>query len=282
MSYLRRVYAVPADGQEPLVAALWDAGTLGVEELEPAAVDEARLAAWFDGGAPGVAALPRGARLLGEEVVEPADWLAGWRAGASPIAIGARLWVDPREPDAPGVVVPEGRLALRIPARTAFGTGSHASTSLALRLLERLPLAGASVLDVGTGSGILALAALALGARRACGLDLDLGASLLAGQHARLNAVRGAAFWAGGVESLAAAVRFDVVLGNALPHELRPVEAPLARAVARGGRLIVSGMLVAEAGPVLERWRLLGLSPLDRLADGEWAAATLGRTPEGS
>ena len=278
MIYLRRVYAASEDAREALVGALWEAGTLGVEELASCTPgEEARHAAWFPEGAAPPANLPAGTRLVVEERVEAADWLAGWRASATPISIGERLWVDPREPDAPAVDAPSGRLALRIPARTAFGTGSHASTSLALRLLERLPLARAAVLDVGTGSGILTLAALALGARRAIGFDLDVAAALLAGQHARLNESRRAAFWAGGAESLADRARFDVVLANALPHELRPIDAEVARAVAPGGRLVVSGMLGTEADTALARWVALGLVAVDRLEDGEWAAASLAR-----
>lgn len=281
MSYMRRVYSAGAEGWEALAASLWEAGTMGIEEITDApAGGEGRLAAWFREGVAPPADLPPGARLVAEERVEAADWLAGWRAAARPMAIGERLWVDPREPDAPAAEAPAGRLALRVPARTAFGTGSHASTSLALRLLERLPLAGRAVLDVGTGSGILSLAALALGASRGAGFDLDLGAALLAGQHARLNGARGAAFWAGAADSLAGTARFDVVLANALPHELRPVEAAVARAVGPRGRVVVSGMLVTEAGAALERWSKLGLVAVDGLEDDEWSATTLAHAAE--
>ena len=281
MRYLRCTYAAPEELRELLVAALWDAGTLGVEEGVEESMEEggsggAEVVAWFGAAVPGLE-LPPGATRLAEEWVEGEDWLAGYRAAAQPIPVGERLWVDPREPDAPPVAPPAGRLALRIPARTAFGTGSHASTSLAVRLLERLPLEGVVLLDVGTGSGILSLAALALGARRAAGFDLDLAAALLAGQHARLNGIRGAAFWAGGIESLAAGARFDVVVANALPHELLPVAAAVAGVVAARGRLIVSGALAVEREPVLAGWRTLGLAPVDALEQEEWAAWTLAR-----
>jgi ribosomal protein L11 methyltransferase len=272
MRYLRRAYSVPDELREVLTASLWEAGTLGVE-------DGPELVGWFAGPAPEVA-LPPGARLRCEEWIEGEDWLAAYRDAARPIAVGDRLWIDPREPGSDPLPVPDHRLALRVPARTAFGTGSHASTRLARRLLERQPLAGAWVLDVGTGSGILSLAARALGARRAAGFDLDPAAALLAGQHARMNGVRGAAFWAGGVESLAPAARFGVVVANALPHELLPVAGAVGQAVAPGGRLIVSGVLAAEAGPVLAAWRVLGLEPVDEQADEEWVAWTLARGAE--
>jgi ribosomal protein L11 methyltransferase len=272
MRYLRRTYAAEGASRELLAAALWAAGTLGIEE-------GAELVAWFAAVPPAIV-LPAGAALRGEEWVAGEDWLAGYRAVAQPLAIGRRLWVDPREPEGASSAAAEGRIALRIPARTAFGTGSHASTRLALRLLEELPLAGARVLDVGTGSGILSLAAVALGARLAVGCDVDPAASLLAGQHARLNATaadpRASAFWAGSLAALAAAARFEVVLANALPHELRDDAAGIVAALAPGGRLVVSGVPVGESHAVLAAWAELGLRPLVELVEEEWVAWVLG------
>jgi ribosomal protein L11 methyltransferase len=278
MRYLRRVYTAPEESREALVSTVWEAGTLGLEE-------GTELVAWF-ADAVDVGELPPGVMLRSEQWVAAEDWLAGYRSLAQPMAIGDRLWVDPREPDAPPVAVPPGRIALRIPARTAFGTGSHASTRLVLLLLERLPLAGATVLDVGTGSGILSLAAVALGARRAVGLDLDLAAALLAGQHARLN--RGlvdpaaVAFWAGGVETLVPSAGFDLVLANALPHELREGATRLAGALAPAGRLVVSGVPAVDAAVALAGWESLGLRRAAELTEEEWVAWVLARPPLGA
>ena len=275
MRYLRRTFAVAPEALETLAASLWEAGTLGLEEL-PAAGAEAVVAAWFPEPAEDGPQLPAGARLVSAEWIAATDWLAGYRAAAQPIAVGARFWLDPREPDSPALEVPPGRLALRVPARTAFGTGSHASTRLALRLLEPLPLAGAAVLDVGAGSGVLSLAVLALGAAGAVGLDVDPAAALLAGQHARLNGLP-AAFWAGSLAALAGGARFPVVVVNALPHEVAAEAAAIAAAVAPGGRLVVSGVPVVEEQPVLAAWAAHGLAPERRLAEEEWVAWTLGR-----
>jgi ribosomal protein L11 methyltransferase len=269
MRYLRCTYAAPADVHELLVSALWEAGTLGVEERGE------DLVAWFAAEGASVA-LPAGAALRAEAWVEGADWLAGYRAQAQPLAVGERLWLDPREPDAPPLPAPPGRLTLQVPARTAFGTGSHASTRLALRLLETMPLAGATVLDVGAGSGVLAMAALALGARRATGLDVDPAAALLAGQHARLNDLP-AVFWAGSLAALRGGVAFAVVVVNALPHEVLPEAAALVAAVATGGRLLVSGVPVAEEDAVLAVWVDHALAPVERLAEEEWVAWRLER-----
>ncbi len=271
--YARRVYAVPAGAEGELVARLAEAGTLGIEEL-PAAAAESRLAAYFAAGPHADVTLPAGARLLEETSLPAADWLAGYRAAALPLAVGERLLLDPREPTEPAPDVPAGRILLRVPARSAFGTGSHATTRLALRLLERQALAGARLLDIGAGSGVLSLAALALGCGRAVGLDLDPSAALLAGQHARLNHLS-AAFWAGGLAALDAGAGFDLVIVNALPHEVLPEAPRIAAAVAAGGRLVVSGVLAEEAAPALAAWAGVGLRPLDAIAEEEWVAWTL-------
>ena len=276
MRYLRRLYAMPAERVDDLVAALWEAGTLGVEEPPANGEPTAAVIAWFDGEAVAAPALPPDARLVDESWVEAQDWLAGYRAHAQPLAVGERLWLDPREPDAEPLAPPPGRLRLRVPARTAFGTGSHASTRLALRLLEVLPLAGASLLDVGAGSGVLSLAALAFGARSALGLDVDPAAALLAGQHARLNGLP-AGFWAGPLAALAPAARFAVVVVNALPHEVLPEAAAIASAVAEGGSLVVSGVPLGEEDAVVRAWAALGLGPASRLVEEEWVGLLLRR-----
>jgi ribosomal protein L11 methyltransferase len=314
-AYVRRVFDVPADAADELVAALGDAGTLGIEELAGADGTQ-RLVAYFPAGEAVDVALPAGARLVEETELPAEDWMAGYRAAAQPLAIGELLWVDPREPSAaesavasalarvrkstssqvppfsshfrgterhvPSPDVPAGRTLLRIPARSAFGTGSHASTRLALRLLERLPLAGATVLDVGTGSGILAIAAVALGARRAAAFDVDVAAALLAGQHVRLNGMSARiCCWAGDIGALRTGAQFDVVAANALPHELRAEQRQIVDAVRLGGDLLVSGVPAEESEEVLASWlRDRSLRASIELVEEDWAARLLHRPLE--
>ncbi|HEV8241093.1 MAG TPA: 50S ribosomal protein L11 methyltransferase [Thermoanaerobaculia bacterium] len=316
-TYVRRVFDVTADVADEVIAALGDAGTLGIEEVAGAGGTQ-RLVAYFLPGETSDVALPAGARLVEETELPAEDWMASYRAAAQPLAIGELLWVDPREPSAAESAVararaaiqqpaassippfasrfrgmerhvadhpagvPAGRTLLRIPVRSAFGTGSHASTRLALELLERLPLAGATVLDVGTGSGILAIAAIALGARRAAACDLDLAAALLAGQHARLNGMSARiCCWAGGIDALRKGTQFDVVVANALPHELRSEQRRIVDAIRPGGDLVVSGIPAGERDAVLASWleqRGLGLAV--ELVEEEWAAQLVHRQLE--
>jgi ribosomal protein L11 methylase PrmA len=316
MTYLRRVYHVPADAADGAVAALGEAGTLGIEE-QPGADGWQRLVAYFAAGAAVEVALPAGVALVEESELPAEDWMASYRAAAQPLAVGELLWIDPREPSAAEAAVaraaaasrraassippfssrlrgmerhvaltsagvPAGRTLLRVPIRAAFGTGSHASTRLALRLLERLPLAGATVLDVGTGSGILAIAAVALGARRAAAFDVDLAAALLAGQHARLNGMSARiCSWAGDVGTLRHGAQFDVVVANALPHELHSEQRQIVAAVRLGGYLLISGIPAAESEKVLASWlRDRSLKASTELVEEEWTAQLLYRQPE--
>lgn len=274
-AYVRRVFDVPAGAADDLVAALGVAGTLGIEELAGPDGSQ-RLVAYFPAGEALDVALPAGSRLVEEAELPAEDWMASYRAAAQPLLVGDRFVIDPREPGGPAVEMAPGRLLLRVPARSAFGTGSHASTRLALRLLERRELAGRTVLDVGIGSGVLAMAALALGARRAAGFDVDAAAALLAGQHARLNGLH-VAVWAGGTAALAPSARFDLVMVNALPHEVRDESGRIAGAIEEGGSLVMSGVPASEGGTTLRAWAAHALSPVDELAEEEWVAWTLAR-----
>ena len=202
------------------------------------------------------------------------DPLADFRAASRPFAVGERFWIDPGDPS--DSRPPSGRIALRLPATTAFGTGGHESTRLALLCLEEEPPDGLAVLDVGTGSGVLALAAAALGARRAVALDSDSQAVFVARENLRLHPFGSRVMLlAATVEAVGGA--FPVVLANLLPEEFLPMRGALMGRVASGGRLVLSGIPLDReerlvAGLRSRRWVLSG-----RREEGEWACVCLGR-----
>lgn len=273
---IRLTYLVPAEREDEVVAELWERGTLGVQVLDGAEAGVVRLEAYFDGEGP--AAIP-GARLVGSEAVPATDWLAPYREAARPFPVGGRLLLDPRDPDAGALddePAPEGRLVLRVPARAAFGTGSHESTRLVLELLEGMDLAGKRVLDVGTGTGVLAFAALLFGARSAVAFDADPAAPCHARENGRLNGLRPALF-AGTAAALAAPTppdsgRFDLALVNVIPEEIGS-DLPRIRALlAPGAEAVFSGILAASGARVLGDLRALGLEPVEERTDGEWVA----------
>jgi ribosomal protein L11 methyltransferase len=262
--------------EDPLVALLWAHGGLG-SWSEPAGAGRVRIHGYLAPGTDG-ARLRRALAIDAAVAVSPLervgdrDWAAPWRRAARPIEVGRRFLVDPREPDeidAPAA--PGARILLHLPARTAFGTGAHESTRLALELLEQLDLEGSAVLDVGSGSGILAFAALALGARKAVALDVDPAAALLIPAYASLNASRLAAF-VGRLAALAAGARFDLALVNVVPPEIAPDLPRLATLVRPGGLAIFSGILASEAERALAALGAAGFAERDRRSAGEWLA----------
>lgn len=287
-----RVPSEPEDLEEIVAAWAWERGTAGIE-FQAGGPGESLLIATFEaerlpveGDLRDLAALAPGIDVIDFGPIEAKDWLAAWRAAAEPIPLGERLVVDPREWDVADADLPpaprgrtraEGatgeRFVLAIPARTAFGVGSHESTRLAYELLEATPLAGKRVLDVGCGSGILALAALLLGARAAVGFDFDPAAGLLAGQYARHNRLA-PAFYTGTVAALASpasdAARFEVVVLNVLPHEIADELEQVIDQLARGGDLLVSGVLATEAAAVTRAIASLGCAAAGEIRAGEW------------
>ena len=270
----------PVELEDELAGRLWVAGSVG-SWSEPAAAGRVRLNAFFerDGGVPpelgeALAAFGPGVELLGAEAAPDRDWLAGWRAGAAPIEVGARFLVDPREPqEAPDPVDHPGeRILLRLPARTAFGVGSPESTRLAVELLERQEVTGLRVLDVGAGTGILAFAARHLGAREVVACDLDPAAALLLPQFMQLNGLRVAAF-CGSLGALSArARRFDLALVNVIPAEIEPDLPALAEVLRPGAVALFSGILSAAAEESLARLAAFGFRETARRTAGEWIA----------
>ncbi|HEX9303795.1 MAG TPA: 50S ribosomal protein L11 methyltransferase [Thermoanaerobaculia bacterium] len=188
------------------------------------------------------------------------DPLEAYRAASRPFPVGKRFWIDPGEvSDSPA---PPGRIALALPASCAFGTGQHESTQLALLALEEEPLEGRRLLDVGTGSGIVALAAAALGASLAVAFDSDPEAIFLARENVRRHAF-GARVVLAACTPDALAGTFPIVVANLLPEELLPMRAAIFARVASKGRLIVSGIPTEQEGEVVtklrtRRWALSG------------------------
>jgi ribosomal protein L11 methyltransferase len=274
----------PAAREDELAGRLWQLGCLGNwNETEEGG--RLRLRAVFPAAADGPelrAALTAvdGVRVVGVEPLPDADWNAAWRAAAQPVTIGERFLVDPREPGPDAAPLDAGgRWLLRLPVRTAFGVGSHESTRLALELLELSEPAGRRALDVGTGTGILAFAALLLGARDVVAFDLDPAAALLLPEYMRLNRLRPRAF-AGTLAALGPrAGRFDLALVNVLPHEIAD-ELPRLRALlAPGARVVLSGLLADEAAASLARLAPLGLREAGRRVAGEWSGLLLEVAP---
>jgi ribosomal protein L11 methyltransferase len=200
------------------------------------------------------------------------DWVARSQAGLRAVTAGRFIVAPPWDlPDA----VPEGQHVVVIEPSMGFGTGHHATTRLCLTALSAVPIDGRSVLDLGTGSGVLALAASLLGARAIRGLDIDPDAIDAARRSAALNQVPAPVAFAVADVLAAPPPPADVVVANLTGAMLIRAASMLAAVVAPSGTLVVSGFTETERDGVeraLDRFAVV-----ERLTEDEWRALVLRR-----
>lgn len=211
------------------------------------------------------------------------DWSRRWRQGLEPRRVGRRIVVtqpwNPVDPEPDDVVVV-------VDPATAFGTGEHATTRGALRLMEPVIAGGERVLDVGTGSGILAIAAVGLGAAGVVAAEADGNAIGNARENLDRNAVSDRVELVNdGVDSTyLAAVRgtgFDLIVANVLSGVLVPLLPAFREALAEAGRLVLSGILTTEAADVMASAGVAGLALEAEDHDGDWWSGRFRRRPAG-
>jgi ribosomal protein L11 methyltransferase len=273
MAWLSVSFEVPVADVEAVSDALIEAGAASVEVVDADAGSAAEQPVFAEPGA----GTPRGwrrsriAALVAEDadaqalvaaacaqagitpplhrtdrVVEQ-DWVRASRDQFAPIRISPRLWIVPswHEPPDPGAI------NLLLDPGLAFGTGGHPTTRLCLAWLESEIRGGEAVLDYGCGSGILAIAAMKLGAGRADGVDIDDQALVAARANAIHNQVQVS------FHSAAGAIRkpAQIVVANILAHPLIVLAPLIARLTARGGRLALAGLLAEQADEVRAAYR---------------------------
>jgi ribosomal protein L11 methyltransferase len=207
------------------------------------------------------------------EAFEESAWASKLAQRVQARAIGERLWLAPADDDR----LREDRLVVRINMGLAFGTGEHPTTALCLEWLERNVAAGMTLLDYGCGSGILALAALTLGARYAYAVDNDEQALTATKANAALNGVTERIFVAA-PDSLPA-VAVDVLTANILAGTLIELAPSLAKRVVPGGTLVLSGILEPQASRVAAAYAPYLAETAQTARDG-WVCLT-GRSKAG-
>lgn len=272
MAYLALCFDVDADAAEGWGDALLAAGALSVDVADPHAGTAAetpvyaepglpagtlwpvsRITALFESGADWRRALAEAGRMLDSapppheiHPVADVDWVRATQAQFAPIRISDRLWIVPswREP------VDAGAVNITLDPGLAFGTGSHPTTRLCLEWLCVNLQAGESVLDYGCGSGILAIAAAMLGAGRVDGVDIDAQAIAASRANAAANRVD-ATFVPADRFGVGDGARYDVVVANILANPLIVLSPLIAARVRPAGRVVLSGILAAQADAVV-------------------------------
>ena len=195
------------------------------------------------------------------------DWSRRWREGLGPRAIG-RLIVTPSW----AVPMESGPATVIMDPETAFGTGEHGSTRIALTLLDRYLKPGSRVLDLGSGSGILAIAAVKLGAARATGIELDPEVEPIAAANVARNGVDGrVSCLTGDAATLAPLLApADLILSNILRAVNESLLPMILGCLDRGGIAIFAGMERPERPVFLAALESAGFVVVDEADDGEW------------
>jgi ribosomal protein L11 methyltransferase len=273
-----RIDLVP-DLEDPVAGALADLGSAGWEARREG--ERVSLLAYWPATAPDdlrerlrarlgalAAALGAPAPAVADPILVPEeDWEAAWRAHFRVEHPIPGLAIHPSWiPYSPA----PGEIAITIDPKMAFGVGSHATTQLCLALMEGR-CAGKRVLDVGTGTGILAIAAARWGAKNVIAVETDPAAVANARESIARNGVAvNVTLLDGDVDR--APGRFDLIVANLLSSELRRALPAIAARLAPDGHLVVSGLLLEEEGAIRELLAAHGLSSDASLRRGEWCA----------
>lgn len=271
MPWLTLVVDTDAEHAEALSDALLELGALSVDLLDadadtpdeqaifgepgeepPGVWQHNRVSALFESGRDVSAILRQAASSIGidhipeyrVETLADNDWVRLTQSQFEPIRISQRLWIvptwhTPSDPAAINIVLDPG---------LAFGTGSHPTTRLCLRWLDEHLQGGERILDYGCGSGILAIAALKLGAAHAVGIDVDSQAVTASRDNAIANGAGNAQFY---LPDNAPPATYDLVVANILTNPLRMLAPLLANATRQGGQIVLSGILEDQARDVM-------------------------------
>ena len=210
--------------------------------------------------------------------VQDEDWENNWKQYYQPLAIGQRLlvvpeWLHPENP--------ENRVEVLLDPGMIFGTGAHASTQMCMRELERAIQGGERVLDLGSGSGILSITALQLGAAHATAVDIDPKAEDIARENAAINQIYSDRFTALTGDVIADAEmmenlesEYDVVLANIVADVIIPLAAVVPHFLGQDSVFICSGILASRLGEVISAIEEAGLQVLSTDRQEDWCRIT--------
>lgn len=198
------------------------------------------------------------------------DWQE-WRRFFKPVLVSKRVVIKPTWEE---YKLKENELIVEIDPGMAFGTGTHETTRLCIQLMDNIIKGGETLFDVGTGSGILAIAAAKMGAAKVIGIDNDEKSVCVATENVELNSVNEKVSISGiplsDIEGL-----FDIIVANILAEDLIEMRKELLLRLEKGGRLILSGILKTKAEMVIAAYSDEGATIEQQIDDGEWSALML-------
>ena len=235
----------PQADRDLLIAELFDSGCSGLNELSDLSVR-----AFFDDEEAAVASAKRFGGI--PQPADDRDWVTEAQKSLQPQNVGERFFLVPEWRDDP---TPPGRFRIEVNNGLAFGTGKHETTRLCLALLETWVKPGMTVLDIGTGTGILSQAAKLLGAAKVYACDIDHSASEIAAQH-------GIPAFTGSAEAVQTGLA-DLLVANISPEAITAMQPEVPRILKPGGIAILSGLELHDIVP---------FAPLETHTEGNWKA----------
>ena len=281
MPSIELTLAIPEQAREPLISLLKQKGSLGFIE------EETNLIAYFPASFP-IEELAGELRLFKEvlmtagrehnlefsfKIIPDQDWNESWKKGFKPLDVGTRFTILP-----PWEHVHAGRINLVIDPGMAFGTGHHETTRSCLVLMEKYDSSVTKdrFLDLGTGTGLLAIAAARLGYHEIIAVDTDPLATEAARMNANLNSVSSLDIREGSIPE--AFGEFDCITANIISGVLIMLAGQITRKIKDNGIAILSGILSEQADEVVAAMEQAGLRVKERYPDGKWISLVVART----
>lgn len=270
MSYLKFVFSISEHLHEHFIAELLDMDFYGFEQFDNELIAYVEKRRFNDSNREHIeklTALFPNCSVREMDEIEEQNWNEGWEKTIQPQSIGAFL-VKPTWSDIdPGA----GQILLEIDPKMAFGTGYHATTRLMLRQLSKIDCEGQKVMDAGTGTGILGIAAIKKGAEHAVGFDTDPWSKNNAVENTYINEVQNAfEIRLGGIEQIRNDEVFDLSLANINRNVILEILGFLAEHTKTEGEILVTGLLDTDEEAVRNKLKNLPVSVFEMTREDEW------------